>query len=269
MRLTCPNCGAQYEVPDDVIPDAGRDVQCSNCGDTWFQHHPDHSPTDDAGAAERETGLDDGGWDRTDAEDLADAEDASAVPAPMRRELDPAVADVLRQEAEQEARARAAESGTLESQPDLGLDDGDSEALRRNREARERMARLRGKSTDDAGAEPLPDINPGARSALLPDIEEINSSLRADADDPDSMNHSDGYPEAMPHEGGGFRRGFLLVVLLAVILLLIYVYAPQIAARLPATEAVLADYTRFVDGLRASLDGIVARILQGIGGTEG
>lgn len=43
MRLTCPNCGAQYEVPDDVIPAAGRDVQCSNCGNTWFQAHPDHA----------------------------------------------------------------------------------------------------------------------------------------------------------------------------------------------------------------------------------
>lgn len=40
MRLICPNCGAQYEVPDDVIPASGRDVQCSNCGDTWFQKHP-------------------------------------------------------------------------------------------------------------------------------------------------------------------------------------------------------------------------------------
>ncbi|EEW60689.1 putative zinc finger/thioredoxin [Ruegeria sp. TrichCH4B] len=37
MRLICPNCGAQYEVPEDVIPENGRDVQCSNCGDTWFQ----------------------------------------------------------------------------------------------------------------------------------------------------------------------------------------------------------------------------------------
>ena len=37
MRLICPNCGAQYEVPEDVIPDEGRDVQCSNCGDTWYQ----------------------------------------------------------------------------------------------------------------------------------------------------------------------------------------------------------------------------------------
>ncbi|KPA21587.1 hypothetical protein shim_22940 [Shimia sp. SK013] len=49
MRLTCPNCGAQYEVPDDVIPAEGRDVQCSNCGDTWFQAHQDALlPEDDA-----------------------------------------------------------------------------------------------------------------------------------------------------------------------------------------------------------------------------
>ena len=40
MRLTCPNCDAQYEVDDRAIPDAGRDVQCSNCGHTWFQLAP-------------------------------------------------------------------------------------------------------------------------------------------------------------------------------------------------------------------------------------
>ncbi|APX89551.1 hypothetical protein BV394_07345 [Brevirhabdus pacifica] len=37
MRLICPNCDAQYEVGDGVIPPEGRDVQCSNCGHTWFQ----------------------------------------------------------------------------------------------------------------------------------------------------------------------------------------------------------------------------------------
>jgi predicted Zn finger-like uncharacterized protein len=37
MRLICPNCGAQYEVADDVITASGRDVQCSNCGHTWFE----------------------------------------------------------------------------------------------------------------------------------------------------------------------------------------------------------------------------------------
>jgi predicted Zn finger-like uncharacterized protein len=37
MRLICPNCAAQYEVDDGVIPEAGRDVQCSNCGHAWWQ----------------------------------------------------------------------------------------------------------------------------------------------------------------------------------------------------------------------------------------
>lgn len=41
MRLICPNCDAQYEVGAGVIPLSGRDVQCSNCGQTWFQTHPD------------------------------------------------------------------------------------------------------------------------------------------------------------------------------------------------------------------------------------
>ncbi|MEL6701097.1 MAG: zinc-ribbon domain-containing protein, partial [Pseudomonadota bacterium] len=36
VRLICPNCDAEYEVPDSVIPAEGRDVQCSNCGTTWF-----------------------------------------------------------------------------------------------------------------------------------------------------------------------------------------------------------------------------------------
>lgn len=36
MRLICPDCNAQYEVPDDVIPANGRDVQCSSCNRTWY-----------------------------------------------------------------------------------------------------------------------------------------------------------------------------------------------------------------------------------------
>jgi predicted Zn finger-like uncharacterized protein len=37
MRLICPNCVAQYEVDENVIPAEGRDVQCANCGHIWFQ----------------------------------------------------------------------------------------------------------------------------------------------------------------------------------------------------------------------------------------
>lgn len=40
MRLICPNCSAQYEIDGSMIPDEGRDVQCSNCGHTWFELPP-------------------------------------------------------------------------------------------------------------------------------------------------------------------------------------------------------------------------------------
>lgn len=36
MLIKCPNCNAKYEVPNDIIPATGRDVQCSNCSKTWF-----------------------------------------------------------------------------------------------------------------------------------------------------------------------------------------------------------------------------------------
>jgi predicted Zn finger-like uncharacterized protein len=36
MLITCPNCGAEYEVADGMIPPAGRHVQCSACHTRWF-----------------------------------------------------------------------------------------------------------------------------------------------------------------------------------------------------------------------------------------
>jgi predicted Zn finger-like uncharacterized protein len=36
MRLNCPNCGAEYEVSEGMIPPAGRHVQCTACHTRWF-----------------------------------------------------------------------------------------------------------------------------------------------------------------------------------------------------------------------------------------
>jgi predicted Zn finger-like uncharacterized protein len=65
MRLICPKCNAQYEVDAAVIPEDGRDVQCSNCGHTWYQlpsgpretgeEAPDNAEDDAPEAAEPET----------------------------------------------------------------------------------------------------------------------------------------------------------------------------------------------------------------------
>ena len=289
MRLVCPNCGAQYEVPDEVIPAAGRDVQCSNCGHTWFQAHPDEDREleADLGRAVR-----DEEWTppppaepedmpaasepsrepepepepvREDETDAPVAHDPGPEPepdrAPERRRLDPEVADVLRQEAEQEARARAAEGDPLESQPDLGLSEPEEldEHEKRAREARDRMARMRGEPVGVAAASAAA---AGSRRDLLPDIDEINSTLRSTSErrTPSAVEEAErevAPPE--PRRRGGFRRGFLLMILLFAIATLVYVYAPQISEMVPQVTDYLDAYVVWVDGLRASLNEWVAQ----------
>lgn len=285
MRLTCPNCGAQYEVPDEVIPQSGRDVQCSNCGVTWFQHHPDHPPPEeddsepgwDAPAEADGSAGDEGGIEDAQivgdpmpeegAEDTEPAPGTVEAPAPERRALDSSVTDVLREEAERERIARAAErASALETQTEMGLSEGSaraaqepsSETDRRRAEARARMKRLRDTSDEDDTVAEQPD--PGTRRNLLPNIDEINSSLDSDSRTPgtDDAEHMD---SAATADSGGFRRGFLSVVLLAVIGLLLYIFAPQLAEAVPALDGVMSGYVGLIDAARIWLDGMVAGLL--------
>ncbi|WP_299546604.1 zinc-ribbon domain-containing protein [uncultured Tateyamaria sp.] len=254
MRLICPNCDAQYEVVDDVIPSEGRDVQCSNCGQTWFQHHPDYAPDE---PEEADAPADLAPPDDTPVED----EERVDAPDHQRRELDPSIADILRQEAEIEAQARATEAESLESQPDLGLDSAETDSDRRAREARERMARMRG---EDSGPEHVSEAAAtaaaiGSRRDLLPDIEEINSTLRSTGDrqTAPAADVATDPAEAAPRKSG-FRRGFMLMILLAVILGAIYVFAPDIARAVPQVDPFLSAYVAQVDSARVWLDGRVA-----------
>ncbi|MBY6003451.1 zinc-ribbon domain-containing protein [Salipiger bermudensis] len=327
MRLICPNCGAQYEVPTNVIPEGGRDVQCSNCGHTWFQAHPD----DDAELAQelgRPVAEDD--WqpgpeaapaatvepdDEDDAfdaepesvpfeedspEDAAEPEpetDPAPEPEPVprarpRRELDPSVAEVLRQEAEREARRRASEGGSLETQTELGLTEpqlSDEDALRRSQEARERMARMRGddvpeevvESAETAAATPAPEprarVTPevaaaaaaaSSRRELLPDIEEINQTLRASSERR-SMETPQGraaVEEEDEEESRGFSRGFRLVIALAIVAVALYLLAPMIADLVPGSTPLLDAYVGQIDTARLWLDGQVGALMQQFGG---
>ncbi|MEM8578960.1 MAG: zinc-ribbon domain-containing protein [Pseudomonadota bacterium] len=253
MRLICPNCDAQYEVPAEVIPTEGRDVQCSSCGQTWFQHHPDHPPLPEP---EDEVDPPAEGETRVPAPEPA--------PAPQQRQLDPNVADILRQEAEQEQRARAAEA--LESQPDLGLDDlgeapppapdAEDDATKRAREARARMARLRGEPE-----EPEATAAPGSRRDLLPDIEEINSTLRSASDRAPGPQADAAAPVAQTRQRS-FRRGFATSVIVAALATGLYAAAPRISAEVPSAAPALRAYTSQVDGARLWLDGQWTRMLQ-------
>lgn len=265
MRLTCPNCDAQYEVPAEVVPTTGRDVQCSNCGKTWFQYHPDHEPeVADAAAAEL-----------SPTAPAPDDEVSSGPPAGVvakRRQLDPGVADILRQEAEIEYEARRRrQAQTLESQPDLGLEAArrpappppppapapvrESQDERRATEAQERMARMRGE-TQVAAEEAAADAAMSSRRELLPDVDEINSTLRSEAK-----------PHAVPAQareevgaGGepkskrGFQRGFIMMLFVFAVLAWVYVFGDTIIRTIPGSEGVVTAYVEWIDNMRLTLD---------------
>ncbi len=55
MRLTCPNCGAEYEVPEGQIPAAGKHVQCTACHTRWFARAPQAALSEDQILARLET----------------------------------------------------------------------------------------------------------------------------------------------------------------------------------------------------------------------
>ncbi|MEC8631594.1 MAG: zinc-ribbon domain-containing protein [Pseudomonadota bacterium] len=277
MRLVCPNCDAQYEVDDAVIPASGRDVQCSNCGHTWFQpgayvpaedtvtapetpdvadadddweDTPAAAPTpaaemdDDDTATVEDHGDDD--WDDVEADDAIDVP-AQEPAAPQRRGLDENIADILRQEAEFSTRAREGES--LESQPDLGLEEGTAAATGG---LRERVARLRG-----VPSEPPASSEPAKRRDLLPDIEEINSTLRATSERPDEAQFEDIYDEDAPNQRGRFSMGFGIVILMGAILFALYLFAPSIRLMVPGAQPYIDGYVMFADGLLVKVDMMV------------
>jgi predicted Zn finger-like uncharacterized protein len=258
--LICPNCDARYEVPDEVLPTSGRDVQCSNCGKTWFQYHPDHVPE-----TADETEADLSATEPAPDDEVSPAQPAESA-APKKRELDPAVADILRQEAEVEFEARRRKQNqTLESQPDLGLEasgsakskipDPNEVEKRRAAEAKERMDRMRGKPDIMAEAVASAAAN-GSRRELLPDIDEINSTLRNDntSHAVDAEEREEIGAGGERKRRGGFRRGFLMVLFLFAIAVAIYIFASSIAAAVPALEGILAKYVAWVDQLRMGLD---------------
>lgn len=36
MIITCPKCGTSFKVHEDVVPEYGRKMRCSNCGEVWL-----------------------------------------------------------------------------------------------------------------------------------------------------------------------------------------------------------------------------------------
>ncbi|GAA0302805.1 zinc-ribbon domain-containing protein [Rhodovulum strictum] len=251
MRLICPNCDAQYEVDDAVIPDEGRDVQCSNCGHTWFQH-----AARAAAVAPPVPEAEDIGWHGETTAPQAPAPEPGPSAA-ARRALDASVLNILQEEAAREQRVREQEAATetFSSQPDLGLD---SAPPRRAAPAADAvMAAV-------SAPAPAPGPDGGAAAAgrdLLPDLAEINASLDASSDrGADSIVTAEAEARA---ERSGFRLGFVLVLLVAAVALGAYLMAPEIGALHPALEAPMEGYAAAVDGLRLWLHALLPQSAGG------
>jgi hypothetical protein len=182
--------------------------------------------------------------------------------------LDPSVADILREEAELEARARQAQGGSLEEQPDLGLQEPEDEAAKRARQAQERMRKLRGEDPDAAAvaaaASAVAD-RPKSRRDMLPDVEEINQTLRA-SNERKEMRSVQADLEDDDEPTGGFGRGFIYAILLFAIAAALYLYAPQVGETVPQLKAPIEAYVTLVDQLRAWLDQQVAMLMGLISG---
>lgn len=285
-------------------------MQCSNCGNTWFELPPPlagapkaslagEAPADAAEQSSEDEYIpepeptpepeplsdaepvpeyasddeDDDGWDWPETRQVEPAaetpeavasqvsepsiepepEDEPGDPAPARRPADVADLDVLREEAEHEISRRRSEAAPIESQAEFGLA-APEERETPSRALRARMARLRGEDDGEAHTDAAEEDYQAPRRDLLPDIEEINSSLRpADGGKDEAVS-----PEVIEERQRGFRLGFVASVGLAALLVVVYGWAPAIAAALPGTEQALIAYVDWANTARDALDNLMA-----------
>jgi predicted Zn finger-like uncharacterized protein len=316
MRLTCPNCGARYEVDDAMIPPEGRDVQCSECSTTWFQPgrrtEPPPQParsfpieeapeTEDREASaavsepegspegQRESATDavaepepepepepeevqpdpipetaeaatrvvpENEYAEADTPEEEQAEEASSA----RRGLDPSVRDILREEAEREARLRQAEADPVETQSEMPLEEEAEDVHRARRRSELEDAEDAFEVGEASGA-----TSSNARRDLLPDIEEINSTLRA-ADAPGGVAdeaQGEPWPDQEVSRRRGVRIGFFATLAAAAGLFWVYVNADLVTDTVPQAAPAVDGFTDQVDAARLWLDDIARDIAEG------
>ena len=92
MRLVCPNCKANYEIPPNAVPIGGREVKCDSCGHSWFQ-------TRQKQTKEKKLTKPD---IKIANEDIIEVESSES----NKKKIDPSVIKILKEEAKREIEAR-------------------------------------------------------------------------------------------------------------------------------------------------------------------
>ena len=181
-----------------------------------------------------------------DPVDLPASTGAIAAAGVAAYAVDESVLAILREEAEREAHARKGDvAKPLETQTDLGLD----AAMSSTRKDAAVMA------SDLVSGDETPEDRLNVRRTRLPDVEEINSTLRPSESGETEVDGANMAPVA---EGrSGFRSGFLLVMTLAILASALYGSADAIASAFPALAGPLKGFVAIIDSLRLQLDGLM------------
>lgn len=264
--------GSDTADDPDISSDGEDDLSDTPGAERWDTVDPEPQDTSETPRTQSASVHYD---DQTDGEDDGEDEDGEnryVAPTPneqrpslaARSTVSPQIAEILREEAAREEAARRAEvENAFQSQPDLGLEAPLDRDAQLAEEARRRMLRMRGEEAPAIGATAA-----ATRRELLPDIEEINSSLGKSTPRPATTQRS-AIPDETSKGRRGFRLGFSVVLLIAMGALLAYTNGPSLAQRVPSIAPMMSSYVSSVDQGRLWLDIRVQALLKQLEGAEG
>jgi predicted Zn finger-like uncharacterized protein len=247
MRLTCPNCGAEYDVPEGLIPPAGKHVQCTACHTRWFMRGQAREElSEDQILRKLET--------RT-TRPIAGTPGATPIPFPGMTAATP---EPLAEPEPETPAEPPEETAPFDWQsPDGVLDDTAAESEPEDAAAAGPMS-LRPAAPPPVVPE-APARAPGsapevsAEAARVPQEHAVpRIGLREAPRAPQRISIADS-PAARPVPSRARRRflpGFILVLLIAGLAFEVYVWRDPLAAQMPAAAPAITGYADAVDAAR-------------------
>jgi predicted Zn finger-like uncharacterized protein len=229
MLITCPTCAAVYRVGDDAIGPDGRNVQCDACGAQWRQ--APEAKARASGPAEDEVVRAES-WAEEDieedlAEDLgADPDEAAEEAAGAVRPKTPGLEEAA--ELLQEMREESARASSIDIFGDGAEASGRTEAAPPEKRKRDR------------------DESEITTAQIKATIASANKSS----------------PNAAKPQGGGFRVGFILALMVVAGLAFAYLAKDLLANQFPAAASALDTYAGLVDMVRVQVENAAAEAMK-------
>ena len=219
MLIKCPNCEAQYEVPNDVIPAAGRDVQCSSCSKTWFV----------TGQSGKKIVKDQvSNYRSQEKSELSKFETTeSFLTDKATNDVDANVLEILREEADREIRARAADGGM-------------------------------GEITHKPSSKRAIKNNSKVNSKALPDNIQIGTTLE------ENLAPDYSFAERIKYKNKSGKVGFFAGIVIIVICWGAYSYSDLISQLIPEIAIYMDIYKNYVQSMLAVRDDLLQNLIEQI-----